>query len=222
METPELLNPFTSFLTLMLMGIGVSLNKFFKNSDYFKRLIFQLTFGKPLNISLTSHPLFTELQAFVEVEQHHAHFHEQHRNFIFVNYILLFSQALHHNFLEFCSLDLDEKFKTMEEFEAALQSLYNTTFGYCLVEVKQKFSFNDSMFFKIQTHQQESLKVFKLGIKRILDDTTFDEDREPNKRKMWRILDSLAQSKDEYQSKTKAYFKELNGQMAQVTFNKKA
>ena len=107
----------------------------------------------------------------------------------------------------------------MEEFEAALQSLYNTTFGYCLVEVKQKFSFNDSMFFKIQTHQQESLKVFKLGIKRILDDTTFDEDREPNKRKMWRILDSLAQSKDEYQSKTKAYFKELNGQMAQVTFN---
>ena len=218
MEYVEILKPLLATLTLTLMGIGLGLNTFFKNGEYFKRLIYQLTFGKPLNISLTAHPLFTELQAFLLVEQHHAHFKEAHRNYIFVKYMLIFTKALHHDFKAFCQLDLDHQFKTMDDFEAALQALYNKTFGTCLVEVKQRFTFNASMLYKIQTHQEESLKVFKLGIKRILDDTTFDEDRAPNKRKMWRILDSLAQSKDEYQSKTKVYFKELNGQMASVSY----
>lgn len=120
--------------------------------------------------------------------------------------------------MDFSRQDLDRKFKTMEQFEAALQSLYNKTFGSCLLEVKQKFTFNESMLFRIQIHQEESLEVFKLGIRRILDDTTFDYDREPNKRKMWRILDSLAQGKDEYKVKTRRYFKELNGQMATVEY----
>jgi len=215
----ELLKSLLAPLLLILMGIGMGLNNFFKSTDYFKQLIYQRTFGKPLTISLLNHPLFKELQSFIEVEQHHAHFDEQHRNYIFVNYTLVFTKALHRHFIEFCELDLDQKFETMEDFESGLQALYNKTFGSCLIEVKQKFTFNEDMFFKIHTHQQESLAVFKLGIKRILDDTTFDEDRQPNKRKMWRILDSLAQSKDEYRTKTKAYFKGLNGQMASVSYN---
>ena len=218
MDSPELLKTLITSICLIVLSIGLGLNKVFKNGEYFKKLIYQRTFGKGLNISLTNHPLFEELHAFMEVEQHHAHFSEQHRNDIFVKYLLVFTQALDHSFMEFCKLDLDETFQTMDDFEAALQSLYNRTFGACLIEVKQKFTFNDSMLYKIQTHQEESLKVFKFGIKRILDDTTFDADRQPNKRKMWRILDSLAQSKDEYKSKTKAYFKELNGQMATVSY----
>ena len=156
MET-ESLQPLLSALGIALLGIGLGLNKVFKNGEYFKQLLYQWTFDKPLHISLTSHPLFTELQSFMEVEQHYAHFSEQHRNFIFVKYILVFTKALHQNFLAFCQLDLDKEFQSIEEFEAALQSLYNTTFGTCLVELKQQFTFSDDMFFKIQTHQEEDL-----------------------------------------------------------------
>jgi len=203
---------------LVLIGIATSLTKFFKSSDYLKELMYQKTFGKPLVISLTNHPLFSELQAFVEIDQHYAHFSEPHRNHIFVNYLLVFTTALRENFFEFCKVDLDQQFETVDDFEAALQSVYNKTFGACLVEVKDKFTFNNEMLYKIQTHQEDSLTVFQLGIKRILNDTTFDHDRQPNKRKMWRILDSLAQSKDEYETRTKAYFKGLNGQMATVNY----